>query len=425
MNATVRGCRTLLIIIGFLVACSAITFVFMPSNGIAVAVPVIMVPGEPYDPTLPVDSFRWTNTLTATFLATLVVLIFVFLVWRSSRGWTREVPGRWQSWAEAFFGFFYNLTKQIGGANGKLLFPLTASIFIFLLATNWMKLLPGIESVGVLHCAEEGFSSYPMVQIGNDAYQLYNDQALNSGISATHETYEACKHWKDEGKIKPSTDVKHDAADRLETEEAALRERLTAEGADVGTIDTQVNALRLSILSELYPDATYPITAAQLDNGVVPYHFVITPFVRGATTDLNLTIGLALISVIAVQVYGVRAQGPNYFQKFVNLRALGNLGKKPLGAIDFVVGIIEIISEIGKIVSLAFRLFGNMFAGGILLIVMSFLVASFLPLIFIGLEVIITTVQALVFAVLTLVFASQAMEGHHGDEEHGHDEAHA
>ncbi|MFN8372034.1 MAG: hypothetical protein U0694_04050 [Anaerolineae bacterium] len=51
---------------------------------------------------------------------------------------------------------------------------------------------------------------------------------------------------------------------------------------------------------------------------------MVTPFVRGGSTDLNLTIGLALISVVAIQVFGVIAQGPNYFQKFVNLRALGN-----------------------------------------------------------------------------------------------------
>jgi F-type H+-transporting ATPase subunit a len=422
MNTTMRGCLVLLGIVGFLIVCSLFTFGFMPSNGIAVAVPVIMVPGEPYDPKLPVDSFRWTNTLTATVLAGLVVLLFTFLVWRSSKGWTREVPGRWQGWAEVFFGFFYDLNKQIAGKNARLLFPLTATIFIFLLATNWMKLLPGIETVGVLHCAEEGFSAYPMVQIGSDAYQLYNDQALNVGRTATEEDYHHCDEWKKAGKPKPSTDAKHAAAEQLAEQEAALVQRLTAEGASEAAIAAEVDALRLAAAEALYPNATYPLTAAQLDNGVVPYHFVITPFVRGATTDLNLTIGLALVSVIAVQVFGVMAQGPNYFQKFVNLRALGNLGKKPLGAIDFVVGLIEIISELGKIISLAFRLFGNMFAGGILLIVMAFLVAAFLPLIFIGLEVIITTVQALVFAVLTLVFASQAMEGHHGDEEHG--EAH-
>jgi F-type H+-transporting ATPase subunit a len=91
---------------------------------------------------------------------------------------------------------------------------------------------------------------------------------------------------------------------------------------------------------------------------------------------------------------------------------------KPMGAIDFVVGLFEIVSEIGKVISLAFRLFGNMFAGGILLAVMSFLVATMAPVIFYGLEVIITTIQAFVFAVLALVFSGQAMTGHHSEEDH-------
>jgi F-type H+-transporting ATPase subunit a len=158
--------------------------------------------------------------------------------------------------------------------------------------------------------------------------------------------------------------------------------------------------------------------------GAIPYVLVVTPYVRGAATDLNLTIGLALVTFFAIQVFGVAAQGPAYFQKFVNINALGSLSKKPLGAIDFLVGLFEIVSEIGKIISLAFRLFGNMFAGGILLAVMSFLVAALLPVVFYGLEVIVTTIQAFVFAVLTIVFSAQAMEGHHSDDEH-HEDDHA
>ena len=425
MNATMRGALILGGIVVFLALCVIFTFGFLPAQGIAVAVPVIMVPGEPYDPTLPVDSFRWTNTLTATVLATLAVLAFIAIAWVSSKGWTREVPSRFQSWVELLVGFMYGLSRQIAGErNGRMLFPLVGAIFVFLLATNWMKLLPGIESVGVLHCAEDGFSAYPATLVGNDAYQLYNSQPLNVGQTATHDTYHACHDWKDHGAIKPSTELKTEVANRLSAEEAALRAELTAEGIADAEINTRVDALRLEVLEELYPHPTYPLSADAVKAGAIPYHFVITPFVRGASTDLNLTLALAIIAVIAIQIFGVLANGPNYFQKFINLRALGNLSKKPLGAIDFVVGIFEIVSEIGKMVSLAFRLFGNMFAGGILLIVMSFLAAAILPMIFIGLELIITTIQALVFAVLTLVFASQAMEGHHGDDDHGHEEAH-
>jgi F-type H+-transporting ATPase subunit a len=423
MNPWVRGLIVLGIIIGFLGLCAGLSFGLLPSLNAAVAVPVIMVPGEPYDPTLPVESFRWTNTLTAMVLASLAVVLFAVLAWRSSDGWKRQVPTRFQSWVELLGGFMYGLCKQIAGKNARMIFPFMASFFIFLLAVNWMKLLPGIESVGVLHCAEEGMSAYPMVQVGEGAYQLYVDAPLNAGVTATHEDYEHCSYYKKHPEIKPSKAAITAAADQLAADEAALVAELTAAGAGQAAIDARVQALRLAAVQSIYRDATYPLSAEQLKEGAVPYHFVITPYVRGGSTDLNMTLGLALVAVVAIQIYGVMAQGPAYFQKFINLPALGKVNKNPLGAIDFVVGLIEIISEIGKIVSLAFRLFGNMFAGGILLIVMSFLVATIVPAIFIGLEIIITTVQALVFAVLVLVFSAQAMEGHHGGDEH-HEEAH-
>jgi F-type H+-transporting ATPase subunit a len=417
------GCLALLGFLGFLVVCAVLSFAVLPSAGIGVGLPVIIVPGEPYDPRLPVESFRWTNTLTATVLASLAVIVFLVLAWRASKGWTKEVPNRFQSWVELLGGFMYDFAKRMAGKNARLLFPLVATIFIFLLAVNWMKLLPGVESVGVLHCAEEGFNGYPAAPFAG-SFRLEVDAPLQAATGASYETYQACNNFFHHGDIHgPSEAEIESAAARLFNDEATLRQTLETEGATAEEIDADVQALRLEITQSIYPDAYYGLTPDQLRDGVMPYIFVVTPFVRGASTDLNLTIGLALIAVIAVQVFGVMAQGPVYFEKFVNISAIGNARKKPLGVIDFVVGLIEIISEIGKIVSLAFRLFGNMFAGGIVLIVMSFLVAFILPSIFIGLEVIITTIQAFVFAVLTLIFAAQAMEGHHGHDEE-HDEAH-
>ncbi|MBK8022124.1 MAG: F0F1 ATP synthase subunit A [Chloroflexi bacterium] len=423
MNATSRGFIVFLILIGVLVACALITFVVLPGAGVGVAIPVIMVPGEPYDPTLPVESFRWTNTLTATVLASIATIVFALLAWRTSKGWTKQIPGRFQAWVELLGGFLYGQAKQMAGKNARTLFPLVASIFVFLLAVNWMKLMPGVESVGVLHCAEEGFNGYPMVQVGSGAYQLYVDAPLNGGDGATHEDYENCHHYKDDPSLKPSKESIDSVAATLESEESHLVAELTAAGAAQEEIDAEVATLRLEMTEQLYPHAAFGLPAEDLKAGAVPYKFVVTPYVRGASTDLNLTIGLALISVVAIQVFGVIGQGPNYFQKYINLRALGNIQKKPLGAIDFIVGLIEIISEIGKIISLAFRLFGNMFAGGILLIVMAFLVALIVPALFIGLELIVTTIQAYVFAVLTLVFSAQAMEGH-GEGDHEHAEHH-
>lgn len=419
MSTTQRGAIVLVGLIVVMVVCSWLTFSVLPSAGVAMGVPVIMVPGEPYDPTLPVESFRWTNTLSATVLASLAVIVFAVWARVSSKNWTNEVPSRFQSWVELLGGFMYDFSKQFAGKNARVVFPLVASIFVFLLAVNWMKLLPGYESVGVLHCAEAGFNGYAGQQVGPGAYQLDVRAPLNSGFAAAEEDYEACHEWKDHGAVKPARAEIDQLTDTLRAEETALRTTLERDGLDTAAIDTRIDALRLETAELLYDHARLPLSADQLDAGAIPFHFVVTPYLRGASTDLSLTIALSLIAFFAIQFFGFMAQGPNYLQKFVNLRALGNLGKKPLGAIDFVVGIFEIISELGKIISLSFRLFGNMFAGGILLIVMSFLVGLIIPSLFYGLELILTTIQALVFAILTLIFSAQAMEGHHGDD---HDE---
>lgn len=424
MNATTRGALIFGILVAFLIGCSIATFGFLPGSGISVGLPVIMVPGEPYDPSLPADSFRWTNTLTATVLGSIAVLAFTAIAWSVSKGWTQQVPGRFQSWVELLGGFMYNFSKQLAGKNARVIFPLVATIFVFLLAINWMKLLPGMESVGVMHCAEDGLSGYPAWQVSGGAFQLFVDQPLNAGVPATHETYEACNEFFHHGDLhdKPTDSEIAEAGNEIRDREIGIRELLTTQGASVETIDAEVANARLEITESLYHHPSYALSESQMRQGALPYIFIVTPFVRTGSTDLNLTIGLALVAVVAIQVFGVMSLGPDYFQKFINLRALGNAGKNPIGTIDFVVGIFEIISEIGKIISLAFRLFGNMFAGSILLAVMSFLIAFILPIVFIGLELIVTSIQALVFAVLTLVFAAQAMEGHHhGDEEHEHE----
>ena len=204
-------------------------------------------------------------------------------------------------------------------------------------------------------------------------------------------------------------DASQEVAQELEASEEASAEAAAAEQAAL-LAETQL----------VYPEAQFALTAEEIEKGVEPYIFAVTPFLRGPATDLSLAFALALISVVLVQAYGVYALGPAYFEKFINVSALGNLGKKPLGLIDFVVGLIEIISEIGKIVSLAFRLFGNLFAGGVVLMVMAFLVATIIPGVFIGLEIIIGLAQAMVFGVLTLVFSVQAMEAHHGDDHDDH-----
>ncbi len=428
-----RGLIVFLIMIVALVACAMITFVILPGAGIAVALPVITVPGEAYNGALPSQDVNFTNTLMATLLADAAVIVFIVLAWRASNGWKREVPTRFQAWVEIVGEFMYNQTKGFAG-NKPLarnwLFPLAASIFVFLLAANWMKLLPGIESVGVLHCAHPGISGYPAVQVGPNAYQLHVAQALYAGQSGDESDYEACHHFL-ESTARPTNAQLTSAADSLKIEEDEITAEFEEGNITAENRDSELSLVRLEAVEAIYEHPSFSLTSDQLRGGVTPYIQVVTPFVRGAATDLNLTIGLALVTFFAIQIFGVAAQGPVYFMKFINIRALGTMSKNPLGAIDFLVGIFEIVSELGKIISLAFRLFGNMFAGGILLAVMSFLVATLLPVVFYGLEVIVTSIQAYVFAVLTIVFSAQAMEGHHHDDdehpeaaESAHAEAH-
>jgi len=127
------------------------------------------------------------------------------------------------------------------------------------------------------------------------------------------------------------------------------------------------------------------------------------PLIRGGTADLNITLGLAIFAVFSIQVYGYKTLGLKYFKKFFNFS----------NPINFFVGFLELISEFAKIISFAFRLFGNIFAGEVLIVVIAFLLPLLGPLPFIGLEIFVGFIQALVFATLTLVFITIATNDHH------------
>lgn len=144
----------------------------------------------------------------------------------------------------------------------------------------------------------------------------------------------------------------------------------------------------------------------------------LVPFVRVLSTDLNFTVALALIAVVMVQVAGIRAQGMGYFTKFWNTK--GVFSKPFFGVLDFIVGLLEIISEISKILSFSFRLFGNIFAGSVLLFVIGFIVPYFAQSGFLLLEFFVGLIQAIVFGMLTMVFMSQATQGHGGGHEGEH-----
>lgn len=132
-------------------------------------------------------------------------------------------------------------------------------------------------------------------------------------------------------------------------------------------------------------------------------HQVLVPFLRGATADLNTTLALALFSVGAIQFYGLSLLKLPYLKRFFNLKT----------PVDLFVGILELFSDVAKIISFSFRLFGNVFAGEVLLIVMAFFVPFLVPFPFLILEIFVGFIQALIFTTLTLVFLNVATAGHH------------
>ncbi len=131
-----------------------------------------------------------------------------------------------------------------------------------------------------------------------------------------------------------------------------------------------------------------------------------TPLLRAATSDINTTLALAIISAIATHILSIQITGiKDYISRYLSLNPL-----------NLFIGILEIISEITKVISLSFRLFGNIFAGEILLVTISGIFAFLFPLPFMLLEVIVGVVQALVFGMLTMAFMAIMTTPHHHKE---------
>ena len=299
--------------------------------------PHIQLPAENVSESPLFGNFFLTNTMVATLIADVLLIIMAFAVSRAVRSGElipKGIPGA----IEAILEVINNLTESTAGKWAKSIFPFFATITLLVLIVNWMELIPGVDSIGRLEHSEHG---YPVEEVipGSSIYTILSEQ--DSGEEAGH-----------------------------------------GDG------------------------------------------FALVPYVRVASTDLNFTVALALISVLMTQVMGVRALGASYFTKFINV---GGIFTRPVfGVIDFAVGLLELVSEISKLLSFSFRLFGNIFAGSVLLFVIGTLIPVFVQSMFLGLEFFVGLIQAVVFGMLTMVFMAQATQGHgdHHDEETA-EQAHA
>jgi F-type H+-transporting ATPase subunit a len=156
-------------------------------------------------------------------------------------------------------------------------------------------------------------------------------------------------------------------------------------------------------------------------------HQVLIPFLRSANAHLSTTIALAIISVVATQVFGFRMVGLPFLGRYFTFkcspreedgeaggfaRLVGKLGGFMERVGNAFAGILELVSEFIKILSFSFRLFGNIFAGEVLLIVVAYLAVFLVSLPFMGLELFVGLVQALIFSMLSLVFFMIATAHH-------------
>ncbi|MFA5022330.1 MAG: FoF1 ATP synthase subunit a [Patescibacteria group bacterium] len=154
---------------------------------------------------------------------------------------------------------------------------------------------------------------------------------------------------------------------------------------------------------------------------------IFVPLFRGAAADLNLTLALAIMSVLLTHIFGVIATSSwSHLNRFVGINLFLEIPKKVfkekdytallVNPIKFFVGLIELVGEFAKVASLSFRLFGNVFAGEVLLMSMAAIFAYLLPIPFMFLEIIVGVIQALIFAMLTLVFLTIMTTSHDHQE---------
>lgn len=165
-------------------------------------------------------------------------------------------------------------------------------------------------------------------------------------------------------------------------------------------------------------------------------HASLISLLRPATSDLNMTLAMGVSAVLLSHVFGIFTIGFfTHWGKFIQLgtlwKAIAKFGKVSAGEyavglfqalIEMLVGVIELVSEVAKVVSLSLRLFGNVFAGEVLLHVLAGLIAVALPIPFMFLELIVGVVQALVFSMLTLVYLSLSTEAPHGSHDEHHED---
>lgn len=354
-------------------------------------------------------------------------LILLFIAWRAGRN-VKDVPSGWQNLMEMIYEFFSNTVDGVAGGTpkaGRRFLALVTTIFLVVMIINWVGILPGVGSVGRIESIEEWVHHH---------VEEFEAEVEEAHPTYTHEQVEAAalvhlleEHGED-------TFVAFDGIfvplGQGEQARVPLNKIISFTEADLHEIETAIehgdDLSHVEALENIHHDIEAGVVKSEFtyDEGgssEKDYNFtgqtagLLVPYLRGASTDINTTLAIAIIAMFTVQFWGFRALGVRgYGGKFL----VNPITKGPIATF---VGVLEAFGELTRTISFTFRLFGNMFAGEILLIAMAFL----LPLVgiipFMGLELFVGVIQAYIFAMLTLVFGVMAVASHGDHDSHAED----
>jgi len=319
-----------------------------------------------------VGGLQVTNTMFTSWWVVALLILIAFIANRGLNIVPSGFAGAVEAAVEAFLGIVISVA---GEKNGRRFFPLVATIFFFVLISNYFGLLP--------------LNSFGKPELGHGTKQVVFQQS-GSAVAIIPLMPQTIDVGAGQAPIVPAGMAAAHGAPAAEKTEAAAK-----------------------------PGEHAAVEAPAVKPG--SFSGALSPFFRSVNTDINAPLAIAIFSFIFVEFWGLQSLGPGYLKKFV---AFDAFKKGPMGVIDIFVGILEFVSELSRMVSFTFRLFGNVFAGEVLLTMMSFLVPFLLVDVFYGLELFVGLIQAFVFAVLTLVFAVTAVSHHGGEGEHAEAEHH-
>ena len=327
-----------------------------------------------------------TNSFVHMIFVDLILIGLIYALTRFKTGSDALsfVPSGVQNIIEMVFEYLYDLCESVAGHNARRFAPWCMTLFFFILVSNWSGLIPGVGTIGVYH--------------------EYHAAEGDHGGETDHADDSHGEEGEDHGE---------------EGEGDGHGEEEEGEGDGQGqSLDAETMAATIPLGNQIaMSDGKIIFASAEsMEAGAAAAtegEKTLIPILRPPTASLNFTFAIAIMTMVIVQYYGFKKLGAGYLKKFFTFSG-DSFGMK---CINCFVGILELVSELSRILSFAFRLFGNIFAGEVMLATMAFLVTFILPVPFYFLELFVGFVQALVFMMLALIFFTLA-EQSHGDEHH-------